>query len=205
MVQPKVRNIVFDVGNVIVRWEPLEIIRLTFVDSEDHEQLAKAIFQSQTWVSLNKGLISETEAKTQYQQTLGLSEWECEQLFYYVKQTQRLIVGSIELIQHIKSAGYSVYALTDNVHEIVSYLKSTYSFWPLFDGAIVSADVGMLKPQPEIYHSLLNKFELIASETVFIDDMLYNVEGAKSIGMHAIQFENIDQCEKDLISLGLNI
>lgn len=205
MVQPKVRNIVFDVGNVIVRWEPLEIMRLTFVESEDHEQLAKAIFQSQTWVNLNKGLISETEAKTQYQQTLGLSEWECEQLFYYVKQTQRLIVGSIELIQHIKSAGYSVYALTDNVHEIVSYLKSTYSFWPLFDGAIVSADVGMLKPQPEIYHSLLNKFELIASETVFIDDMLYNVEGAKSIGMHAIQFENIDQCEKDLISLGLNI
>lgn len=205
MVQPKVRNIVFDVGNVIVRWEPLEIIRLTFVESEDHEQLAKAIFQSQTWVNLNKGLISETEAKTQYQQTLGLSEWECEQLFYYVKQTQRLIVGSIELIQHIKNAGYSVYALTDNVHEIVSYLKSTYSFWPLFDGAIVSADIGMLKPQPEIYHSLLNKFELIASETVFIDDMLYNVEGAKSVGMHAIQFEDIDQCEKDLISLGLNI
>ncbi|WP_305817395.1 HAD family hydrolase [Photobacterium leiognathi] len=205
MVQPKVRNIVFDVGNVIVRWEPLEIIRLTFVESEDHEQLAKAIFQSQMWVNLNKGLISETEAKTQYQLTLGLSEWECEQLFYYVKQTQRLIVGSIELIQHIKSAGYNVYALTDNVHEIVTYLKSTYSFWPLFDGAIVSADVGMLKPQPEIYHSLLNKFELIASETVFIDDMLYNVEGAKSVGMHAIQFEDIDQCEKDLISLGLNI
>ncbi|EJE4174012.1 HAD family hydrolase [Vibrio rotiferianus] len=205
MVQPKVRNIVFDVGNVIVRWEPLEIIRLTFVESEDHEQLAKAIFQSQMWVNLNKGLISEAEAKTQYQQTLGLSEWECEQLFYYVKQTQRLIVGSIELIQHIKSAGYNVYALTDNVHEIVSYLKSTYSFWPLFDGAIVSADVGMLKPQPEIYHSLLNKFELIASETVFIDDMLYNVEGAKSVGMHAIQFEDIGQCEKDLISLGLNI
>lgn len=205
MVQPKVRNIVFDVGNVIVRWEPLEIIRLTFVESEDHEQLSKAIFQSQTWVNLNKGLISETAAKTQYQQILGLSEWESEQLFYYVKQTQRLIAGSIELIQHIKSAGYSVYALTDNVHEIVSYLKSTYSFWLLFDGAIVSADVGVLKPQPEIYHSLLNKFELIASETVFIDDMLYNVEGAKSVGMHAIQFEDIDQCEKDLISLGLNI
>lgn len=63
----------------------------------------------------------------------------------------------------------------------------------------------MLKPQPEIYHLLLNKYELIASETVFIDDMLYNVEGAKSVGMHAIQFEDIGQYEKDLISLGLNI
>ena len=80
---------------------------------------------------------------------------------------------------------------------------STYSFWLRFDGAIVSAEVGMLKPQPEIYHLLLNNNELIASETVFIDDMLYNVEGAKSVGMHAIQFEDIGQCEKDLISLGL--
>ncbi len=205
MVQPKVRNIVFDVGNVIVRWDPLEITRLTFMECGDHERLAKVIFQSQTWVNLNKGLISEIEAKTQYQQQLGLSERESEQLFYYVTQTQRLIVGSIELIQRIKNAGYGVYALTDNVHEIVSYLKSTYSFWTLFDGAIVSAEAGMLKPQPEIYHSLLNKFDLIASETVFIDDMLYNVEGAKFVGMYAIQFEDIDQCEKDLISLGLNI
>ncbi|KJY70744.1 HAD family hydrolase [Vibrio coralliilyticus] len=205
MVQPKVRNIVFDVGNVIVRWDPLEITRRAFVESEDHEQLAKAIFQSQTWADLNKGLISETKAKTQYQQIIGLSERECELLFYYIKQTQRLIVGSVELIQNIKSAGYGTYALTDNVHEIVSYLKSTYSFWSLFDGAVVSADVGMLKPQPEIYHLLLNKFDLIASETVFIDDMLYNVEGAKSVGMYAIQFEDIDQCEKDLVSLGLNI
>ncbi|NOI36728.1 HAD family phosphatase [Vibrio cyclitrophicus] len=205
MVQPKVRNIVFDVGNVIVRWDPLEITRRTFVESEDHEQLAKAIFQSQTWTDLNKGLISETEAKNHYQQIIGLSERECELLFYYIKQTQRLIVGSVELIQRIKKASYGVYALTDNVHEIVSYLKSTYSFWTLFDGEIVSAEVGMLKPQLEIYHSLLNKFELIASETVFIDDMLYNVDGAKSVGMYAIQFEDIGQCEKDLISLGLNI
>lgn len=205
MTQPKIKNIVFDVGNVIVRWAPLDITRLTFVEREDHEQLAKAIFQSQTWADLNKGRISETEAKAEYQQRLGLSEQECEQLFYYVKQTQRLIAGSSELIQRVKSAGYGVYALTDNVHEIVSYLKSTYSFWPLFDGAIVSADVGMLKPQPEIYHSLLSKFELIAAETVFIDDMLYNVEGATSVGMHAIQFENAAQCEKELISLGLCI
>ena len=90
---------------------------------KDHQQLAKATFQSQTWIDLNKGLISETEAKTQYQQILGFSEQECEELFYYVKQTQRLIVGSIALIQRIKSAGYGVDALTDNVYEIVAYLN----------------------------------------------------------------------------------
>lgn len=204
MEKNKIKNVVFDVGNVIVRWAPLEIIKLSFGDSESPEQRAKAIFHSETWLALNKGFITECEAKSQYQKELGLSELECEKLFYYVKQSQILIFGTIELIQRIKAAGYNVYALTDNVHEIVSYLKSTYEFWPLFDGATVSAEVGLLKPQPEIYQTLLNSFDLLASETVFIDDMSYNVEGAQSVGMSAIQFSDSEQCEQALKLLGLS-
>ncbi|WED20857.1 HAD family phosphatase [Vibrio sp. JC009] len=200
-----IRNVVFDIGNVVVRWAPLEIIRLTFGDSESVEDQAKSIFQSETWLSLNKGLISEYEAKAQYQETLGLTELECEQLFYYVKQTQILIYGSVDLIKRCKSAGYRVYALTDNVHEIVSYLKQTYTFWPLFDGATVSAEVGLLKPQAEIYQSLLSQYDLKASETVFIDDMPYNVRGAESVGISAIQFASASQCEQALTSLGVQL
>jgi putative hydrolase of the HAD superfamily len=85
----------------------------------------------------------------------------------------------------------------------VSHLKATYSFWPLFEGAIVSAEVGLLKPQPEIYQSLLSQYALEASETVFIDDMPYNVKGAEAVGIAAIQFNSASQCEDALISLGL--
>lgn len=141
-----IRNVVFDIGNVIVRWTPLEIVKLTFGEVKAPEVLVKAIFQSETWLDLNKGLISESDAKAQYQQFLNLSHLECERLFYYVKQTQILIFGSVDLLQRVKLAGYNVYALTDNVHEIVSHLKSTYTFWPLFDGATVSAELGLLKP-----------------------------------------------------------
>ncbi|MCY9802523.1 HAD family phosphatase [Vibrio scophthalmi] len=204
MASHKIHNVVFDIGNVVVRWAPLEIARLTFGDIDGLEEQARAIFQSETWLELNKGLISESEAKSQYQQSLGLSELECERLFYYVKQTQILIYGSVDLIKRIKSAGYRVYALTDNVHEIVSHLKSTYTFWPLFDGAIVSAEVALLKPQPEIYQALLAQFALEASKTVFIDDMPYNVAGAEALGMAGIQFENSSQCEQALKALGLS-
>lgn len=203
MATHKIHNVVFDIGNVIVRWAPLEIARLTFGDIDGLEDQTRAIFQSETWLKLNKGLISESEAASQYQQSLGLSALECERLFYYVKQTQLLIYGSVDLIKRIKSAGYRVYALTDNVHEIVSHLKSTYTFWPLFDGAIVSAEVALLKPQPEIYQALLTQFALEASETVFIDDMPYNVAGAEAVGMAGIQFENSSQCEQTLKTLGL--
>ncbi|MGY2573213.1 HAD family hydrolase [Vibrio sp. C8] len=201
----EIKNVVFDIGNVVVRWAPLEIIRLTFGDNNAVEEKAKSIFQSETWFRLNKGQITENDAKAQYKEALGLTELECERLFYYVKQTQILIHGSVDLIKRCKSAGLNVLALTDNVHEIVSHLKNTYTFWDLFDGAIVSADVGLLKPQPEIYQTLLSQYELKASQTVFIDDMPYNVKGAESIGMAAIQFENVSQCDQALRSLGVQI
>lgn len=200
----KIKNVVFDLGNVIVRWSPLEIIRLTFGSTESPEQLAKSLFQSQIWFDLNKGFISEAEAKSLYKQQHSLSSDDCERFFYYAKHTQLLLYGSVDLVKRVKGAGYGVYALTDNVIEIVEYLKDTYTFWDLFDGAIVSAEVGLLKPQPEIYHSLLLQHDILAHETVFIDDMAYNVEGAESVGMSAIQFKNAAQCEHDLKALGLS-
>ncbi|MDF2156136.1 HAD family phosphatase [Vibrio sp. CAU 1672] len=198
-----IKNVVFDVGNVLVRWSPGEIVRLTFSDVESPESMMNSIFQSNTWLELNKGLLTESEAKIQYQELLGLSELDCERLFYYIKQTQLLIFGSVELLRRVKAGGYGVYALTDNVNEIVEHLREAYTFWELFDGATVSADVGLLKPQPEIYYSLLKQNGILASETVFIDDMPYNVEGARTAGISAIQFIDSAQCEQALKSLGL--
>ncbi len=80
-----IKNVVFDIGNVVVRWAPLEIIRLTFGENNYLEEHAKSIFQSEIWLSLNKGQITESEAKAQYQEAIGLTELECERLFYYVK------------------------------------------------------------------------------------------------------------------------
>lgn len=204
MSSESIKNVVFDIGNVMVRWAPLEIVKLTFGEIQSPEELAKRIFQSETWLDLNKGFISEVDAKAQYKQLLDLSDLECERLFYYVKRTQILVYGSVDLLKRVKSSGYNVYALTDNVHEIVSYLKSEYSFWTLFDGATVSAELGLLKPQAEIYQSLLTQHKLAASETVFIDDMPNNVEGARAVGIAGIQFENVAQCEEELKALGLS-
>jgi len=199
-----IKNVVFDVGNVIVRWSPIEIVRLTFGNDIDAEKQAKRLFHSENWLNLNKGLISEAQSKQQYQDEYGLSENQSEQLFYYVKHSQLLIFGTISLMKRLKTSGYRVYALTDNVTEIVEHLKTTYDFWPLFDGTTVSADLGMLKPQPEIYEALLSQHSLQANETVFLDDMPHNVAGAQQQGIHAIQFFNAEQCEQDLKQLGLH-
>ncbi|KKD58657.1 HAD family hydrolase [Grimontia sp. AD028] len=198
-----VRHVVFDVGNVIVRWSPLEIVRLTFGNKIEHESIAREIFQNDIWMDLNKGLMTEEEAKKRYQSEMGFSPDTTNKLFYYVKQSLIPLYGSYELIRRVKQAGYGLYALTDNVHEIVAFLKETKHFWPLFDGEIVSAEVGLLKPQPEIYQALLTRYDLNAAETVFLDDMPHNVKGAQDVGIAAIQFENAEQAETELKQLGL--
>ncbi|WP_234495729.1 HAD family hydrolase [Vibrio maritimus] len=199
-----IKNVVFDVGNVIVRWSPIEIVNLTFGTLGDESQeLATRIFQSETWLNLNKGLLTEQQAKAQYQTTLDLSAAECDKLFYYVKETQILLFGTLDLINRLKQAGYRIFALTDNVNEIVAHLKQRYDFWPLFEHATISSELGFLKPSNDIYRSLLTHNGLIAEETVFLDDMPYNVEGAKNNGMHAIQFADAEQATGALRELGL--
>ncbi|HHX8298977.1 TPA: HAD family hydrolase [Vibrio diabolicus] len=199
----QIKNVIFDVGNVLVRWSPVEIVRLTFGHSVEAEKMAQLLFSSQIWKDLNKGIISEKEAKLCYQREHQVTAEEMDRFFYYVKHTQILLYGSVELLKRVKSAGYRVYALTDNVNEIVEHLRATYKFWPLFDGAIISSEVQLLKPQAEIYQTLLSTYQLQAEETVFLDDMPYNVEGARAVGMEAIQFENAQQCESELKAMGL--
>ncbi|KJG39531.1 HAD family hydrolase [Photobacterium angustum] len=198
-----IKNIIFDVGNVFVRWSPVEIVRLTFGDNVTPEPLAQDLFGSKTWMDLNRGLLTEQETKLQYQELHGLSELETDRLFYYIKQSQILLFDSVNLLKRAKMAGYKVYALTDNVNEIVTHLQLTYDFWQHFDGEIFSAKVGLLKPEPEIYHALLSKYDLNAAESVFIDDMIHNVQGAKLVGLSAIQFKDVIQCESALTSLGV--
>jgi putative hydrolase of the HAD superfamily len=93
--------------------------------------------------------------------------------------------------------------LTDNVHEIVAYHKSRNTFWELFEGCVVSAEIGLLKPNPEIFRHLLRTYDLTAAETVFLDDVQVNIDGARSIGIEAKLFTTPERCEQDLRALGL--
>lgn len=200
----EIKNVVFDIGNVIVNWSPAEIVRLTFGAAKATDELTSSIFKSDLWMALNRGEMPESEAKLMYQERLGFTTEHTDQLFYYVKHTQLILFGSLNLLQRVKSAGYRTFALTDNVNEIVDHLKSQYDFWPLFDGTIVSSELGCMKPHPEIFNHLLDQHNLSATECVFIDDMPHNLKGATSLGFSGIQFENADQCERELKSLGLS-
>ncbi|EPT8450986.1 HAD family hydrolase [Vibrio fluvialis] len=199
-----IKNVVFDIGNVIVKWAPVEISALTFGESEQAKQRAKLLFQSEIWRDLNKGHYTEQQAQLQFHSTLGIEPAELETLFHYIKATQQLIDGTQTLMDDLLDAGYTLYALTDNVNEIVAHLKATYDFWPKFSGAVVSSECGLLKPDPRIYQHLAHSQNILPHESVFMDDMPANVQGAIDQGFHSFQFVTAQEARNTLVSLGLN-
>lgn len=189
-----IQNIVFDVGNVLVRWDPQSIIEQVFPEQENQVALMQSIFKHQTWYELNLGTLSEKEAIAHYHQRLGLDRYRLESMLQVVKESLLPIPGSFELLQRLYDLAFPLYALTDNTHDIMAYLKTKYRFWPLFKGVVVSAEIGHLKPSQEIYHYLLEHYQLKPQETLFLDDLAANVEGARKVGMAAIQFTSPAQC-----------
>ena len=201
-----IRNVVFDVGNVMVRWAPAEIIHRCFdlaPETDENLQRAEAIFRSPIWRQLNLGRLNTTEAALAYQSGLGLTREETEKLFFHVTDHQHVIEGTVAIVRRLKAAGLRVLALTDNVHEIVAYHKTRNSFWVLFEGAVVSAEIGLMKPDPAIFRHLLDAYALTAAETLFFDDFQVNVDGARAVGIEARLFTTPERCEQDLRELAV--
>lgn len=197
-----IKNIVFDIGNVLIKWQPGEVVR-KFFPNEDVEQLTRLMFKSPAWCDLNLGKMTESELIQLYHQTLGIEIAKLNELMQKIKESMLPVDHSFDLLNNLYQARYSLYALTDNVREIVSHLRAKYDFWKLFKGVICSAEVGYLKPSPEIYKKLITEYGIDPSESVFIDDLNSNVEGAKSIGMFGVHFLNVDQCVEELAKIGV--
>lgn len=201
----KVKNVVFDVGNVLVRYDPAHIVANVFPHHPDHDLLINGIFKHQTWLDLNLGRITEAQALKEYQKRLNLELSHLEHMAEFTKNSLTPLPGSFELLQRLHHNQYPLYALTDNTHEIMAHLTARYDFWPLFKGVVVSASVGHLKPSKEIFHHLLSTYQLTPEETVFLDDLEKNIEGARSMGMQGILFKDANQAMEQLRQLGIKL
>lgn len=203
----KIKNIIFDVGNVIVRWSPLHIVKSTFPEhqSHQHQLFIEEIFKSDIWIQLNLGQISEEEAKLKFISRIDLLDVKrADELFNYIKSTQELIPGTTDIIEILHKNGYQLFALTDNVKEIVDHLQNKYDFWKYFIHTTVSAHVGLMKPNREIFDYTIQKNNLLPHETLFIDDHLPNTTTASMLGLHTILFSDSMSCLNELDQLGIN-
>ncbi len=185
-----IKNIVFDMGNVLLDFNPQASMQMLGIKEEAQPIILKELFGGKEWIELDLGSTSIDDAYESIKQRVPEEYHEdLRKCTYKWDICMVPVEGAKDFCNFVKASGYNVFVLS-NAH------SSFYEYFPryfelnFFDGIVVSADVHIVKPDVRIYEHLLSKFNLKAEECLFIDDRANNVEGAKKAGMQAVQFKN---------------
>ena len=201
-----IRNVVFDMGNVVIRFDPdYFMTREGILDEEDRRIIRQGMFQSAEWPMMDFGLLTEDETEPIFLDRIParLHEQTVSLLRRWAYPGEE-IPGMAELIARLKAAGYGIYLLSNAS-------KAQHEYWPaqpvsrLFDGKVISCDLKTVKPERKIYRAFTEKFDLRPEECVFIDDTPINVAGAIACGWKGIVFYgDAAEAEKKLREMGLD-
>lgn len=183
------KNLIFDMGGVLIRYDPeYFLMREGVLDSSDRDILMKAVFHSPEWAMMDMGLLDEAGMEP-----IALAKLPsrlhavAHRLIFEWNNPLEPIPGMADFIRECKADGYGIYLLSN-----ASTMQPTY--WQqipgseYFDGVVISALEKCVKPQQEIFRVLLNRFQLEATDCVFIDDVQRNVDGAEAVGIKGVRF-----------------
>ncbi|WP_035291875.1 HAD family phosphatase [Clostridium sp. KNHs214] len=191
-----IKNVVFDIGNVLLRFDPKNYLTKKFNDKDRVEKILELVFRSDEWLMLDRGTITETEAiKVLSERNTFYSE-SIKDTFNGWYDLLTPMEDTIEILKQLKEKGINTYYLSNFHHLAFEHVIEKNEFFKLFQGGIVSYKEKLLKPEKEIYMRLLEKYNIKPEETIFIDDTLDNIQAAASVGINTIHFKN----SQDLIA-----
>ncbi|MCI8586314.1 MAG: HAD family phosphatase [Lachnospiraceae bacterium] len=196
-----IKNIIFDIGNVLVDycWED-HIVHCGF-QGETKERIGRAMMLSDTWQEVDRGVWTEEELLAGFIANDRELEQEIRAVFSDLSTLLRERSGSIPWLRSLKADGYQVYYLSNFSEKVKREAGKELTFLNEMDGGIMSYTVQVIKPAPEIYRKLLEKYGLSAEESVFLDDSDANVQAAKALGMEGILVTSQEQAKKELHKL----
>lgn len=200
------KNIVFDLGNVIVRFDP-EAIVAHHVDRPDFRPVLKQeVYSSVEWVMLDRGSISPEAAIERIESRL-LPEMRpyVRPLILHWEEEMYQFPDTLELIRELKAAGVPLYLLS-NISVTIRDYQDRIEAWPYFDDVLVSAEHLLLKPDPAIFLKAADLFAIEPHESLFIDDFTPNVEGAIRAGYAGVVFHgDLPRLRRELRDLGFPV
>ncbi len=192
-----IKNIIFDLGAVVIDWDPHHLYDPYFGNREKAEWFLQNICTREWNTLMDAGLPFSKGIKAKVEQ---FPEWEKEINLYFEGSTKMiggLIPGTSEYAIELYTRGYKLFALTNWSYETFSNVTG-FEFFKYLSGMVVSGYEKIVKPSPEIYKLLMSRYQITASECIFIDDIQHNVDGARAVGMQALQFSSCRQLKNDL-------
>lgn len=196
-----IKNIIFDVGMVLVDfcWE--KVMHKLGFSGELFERLADATVRSKAWHDYDRSLISDEEVLAALIANAPELEDKIRLFWDHTADTIACYPYAEEWIRSIREKGYRCYILSNYSERTYDLTREELPFLELMDGVIFSWQVKQIKPEPDIYRTLLERYQLKPEECVFLDDSPDNVNAARSVGMHAIHFTGKEMAEKELEKL----
>jgi len=197
-----IKNIIFDFGGVLIDWNPRYFYKDVFSDTQEMEYFLSDIWSPQ-WNMKHDAGFSFSEITHELQELYPKYRNEIEM---YQQNWEIMIKGEIsentQLLNPLKSK-YRLFGLTNWSAEAFPVIYHKYEFFKVFEGIVVSGEEKVVKPGKEIYQLLINRYGLLANESLFIDDSLKNIETANDLGFSTIHINGTQSLKAQLMSLGL--
>ena len=192
-----IKNIVFDLGRVLIKFEPKEYIEQN-VPEEKREDFYNGIFGSTEWLMLDRGTLSYEDAKKIFKERVPGADKQIDRLVDVdLFEILQPIEENVKLLPKLKEK-YNLYILSNFHQPAFEHIFKKYDFFRLFDGHTVSCYYYLLKPEKEIYDTLIDKFNLIPEETVFIDDTKVNIDACEKEGIRGIHLPDYTELKQKL-------
>ncbi|HSJ85784.1 MAG TPA: HAD family phosphatase [Anaerolineales bacterium] len=198
-----IRAIIFDFGNVLLEWNPRLVYRRFFRNEQEMERFLHDVnfmdwnLQQDKGRSFAEGVSELSKEFPQYAELI--------QAYHdnWIDSIGNSLTGTIEIMKRLKNAGYPLYGLSNWSAETFPIARDKYEFFSLLEDIVISGEVGAVKPDPEIFEILLRRIGRPASECLFIDDALANIEAARTLGFATVHFQSPEQLENELQKLEL--
>lgn len=197
---------VFDIGNVLVRWDPHLLYRRIFEGDAERAAWFLDNICNHAWnLEQDRGRSFAEGVRVLIEQ---FPEHEPHIRAYderWVETVPGAIEGSVEILRRLKTQGRKVYAITNFNDEKFEIARSMFDFLALFDDILVSAEARLIKPDPTIFELFLERTGLAAGDCVFIDDSAANIAAANGLGMKTVHFQSPEQLGKALRGFGFAV
>lgn len=199
-----INNIIFDLGAVLIDWNPRYLYRKLLKSEEEVTWFLENICTSE-WNDKQDAGRSFEEATAEL--VSRFPEWELPIRAWYDRWEETIngqIEESVDILAQLKSSSqYRLFALTNWSESTFPWALQNFSFLSWFEGIVVSGVEKTRKPYPEIYQILFNRYKVDPRNTLFIDDNVKNIEGGKVVGLHTLHFTSPAQLRADLSAMKL--
>ena len=196
-------TVVFDLGGVLVDWDPRYMYRQLFDDPDEMESFLAEVATAE-WNAHQDAGRPWAEAV----ELLGAEHPQRRELIeaFHRRWPEMLageIPGTVDVLAELRAEGVRLVALSNWSAETFPVARERFDFLAWFEGIVISGDVGVNKPDRQIFEHLMEHFGIEPAEALFIDDSSANVEAAKALGLSAIQFTDAEALRRELVRLGL--